>query len=115
MLLSIVPADIALDHLQPPGPVMRPAVPLAQGIANPPAPQCAREPAVVPDIWIVAAHCHDDIEVSQQAQAALVVFIREVEAGTIVIDILVAAVTNPALDVEQTAHGEDTVRDVRMA
>src|SRR6266545_5749778 len=59
---SIMPTDIKLDHLQPPGPVMRPAIPSAQGIANPFSPQRAREPAVVPNVGIVSANCDDDIQ-----------------------------------------------------
>ena len=61
------------------------------------------------------ADCHDDIELAQQVETTLVIFIWDVETGTIVIDIIAAAVTNPALDIVQSTHGDHTISYIGMA
>ncbi len=63
-LSSIVPADIKVNHLLPPWPIMCPAIPLAQGITNALTPQRAGEPAIVFDVWVFAADRHDNIKLA---------------------------------------------------
>ena len=106
--------NFALRHLHPKRPVVRPALPLAQGVANPLTPQRAREPTVVANIGVLAANCHNNIKLTQQVEARLIRFVWDIKTGTIVIEIIVTIITSPALDIIQSAHGDHTVGEIGM-
>ena len=55
-----MPTDIKLDHFQPKRPVVRPTIPFAQGVADPPAPELARELAVLVDELVAGPGRQDD-------------------------------------------------------
>src|SRR3954451_19993990 len=58
---SVVSADVALGHLLPVRPVVVPAVPDAQRVANPLVPQHGRKLPIVFAERVVAAHRQDDV------------------------------------------------------
>src|SRR3954447_19973017 len=66
---SIMPADVLHDHPAPVRPVVRPAVPDAQRIADAPVPELAGEVFAVAAHRVVAPDGEDDVEALDRGDA----------------------------------------------
>src|SRR3712207_3659046 len=85
---SVVPVDVEGEHPPPVVPVVRPPVPLAQGVTDAPAPQDARHLARAVDERVLAPRRHDDVRALKEREAARVVLALDELDGVVEVDVL---------------------------
>src|SRR5215213_8505591 len=113
--VSVAAVDVDPDHPLPVRPVVRPAVPLAQGVADPLAPEDAGEVAVVLDVRIVPADGNDDVELLPAADYVGVRLVRHQPRRVRAVDVLVVVAAGHAGDVVHPAQPDDAVHQPRVA
>src|SRR5450755_491357 len=101
--------DVLVDHLFPERPVMRPAIPDAQGVPDLFAPQDARHLLVARTRGIIAPNRQGDIHASQGRYACLVVFVGDEGAGIVEIDIVVREASGETGDVVEATQTNDAI------
>src|SRR5829696_4862669 len=109
---SIVPVDVEGEHPPPVVPVVRPAVPLAQRVAYPAAPQDARHLARALDERVLAPRRHDDVHAVEQREAVRVALAPDELDGVVEVDVLAFEAARPAADVVDAAEADDAADGV---
>src|SRR5689334_14127498 len=107
-------ADVERNHLLPVRPVVRPAIPDAERVANALAPQDSGELPVVLTHRVVLTDREDDVLTPKRREAPRVVLVlHEVErvAG---VDGVVRVTAREPLDVVVAAHPDDAVHALRV-
>src|SRR5579872_4999631 len=112
---SIMTVDVLVDHLFPPGPVVRPAIPDAQSVPDFFAPQDARHLLITAARGIVAPNRHNDIHTPQCRYARLVMLVGDEGAGIVEIDIVVREALGKTCDVIQAAQSNNTINQLWIA
>lgn len=110
-----MPAYIVEDHLLPIGPVVRPAVPNAESIADSLTPEHCRELAIDLAQWIIAADGQNDVQLLKAVEAVGIVLVGNESHGIVIVDLVRAVSPGKAGDVAQTAKGENSIDLIRMS
>src|SRR5574340_148270 len=112
---SRVAADVAADHLPPPGPVVRPAVPDPQGMRNMPGAQQPGQILVVRPRAVVAPDGQDDVQPAERLEARGIVLVHQKVAGIVEVHGVVRVAPRHLLDVVEAAQGDHAPHLARMA
>src|SRR4051794_11781267 len=104
--VSIVTPDIPVQHLLPPGPIVRPAVPEAEGITDVPAPEDAGDLLVALPEGVVPAGDEDDVHPLQRGDPARVLLAHDEIDRVVEVDRLVVEAVGEAPDVIDAAHAD---------
>src|SRR5579885_2372408 len=114
-LHSIVPVNIQLQHMLPVRPVVAPAIPDAQGVANALAPEDAGKMLVAWARNVVASNCKNDVLMLQRLNARCVVFVLDEINGIIEINGIVIIAIGPAPNIIRAAEANGAVNPFRVA
>src|SRR5205823_432173 len=96
---SVVSADVALGHLLPVRPVVVPAVPDAERVANPFVPEQRGKLPIAFAQRIVAADRENDVLAPERLQAACVVLVRDELGGIRRVHVLVGVAAREPPDI----------------
>lgn len=110
----IVARKIESDHLIPVLPVVRPAIPETQGVANAFAPEQARHLLVAFAKAVVLADGQDDVLCPQRCEASFIVFMADEHRWIVEIEIVVGIAISEAADIAQPRQAEDAVDESRV-
>src|SRR5687768_3932575 len=106
---------VAHDHVAPPGPVVRPAVPETERVADAALPQRPRQPLVVLAEAVVAAGHEDYVLPAQRVEPPGVPLVADEVRRVVRIDAPVVVVAGLLADVVEAAEAEHPLHVIGMA